>query len=75
MGEAMLKFDSAPRAANFASTVGACTGIVESLKHLLSATAHPQFLVLELQTLDQGITVTTLPYKRSKYVYICDDLA
>ena len=37
-----------PLAANFASEVGACIGVVESFKHLLCATAHPQFL-LELQ--------------------------
>ena len=33
-------------AANFASRVSACTGTVEPFKHLLPATAHPQFLVL-----------------------------
>ena len=31
------------------SRVHACTGIVELFKHLLCETAHPQFLVLELQ--------------------------
>ena len=31
--------------------VGACAGIVEPFKHLLCATAHPQFLVLELRVL------------------------
>ena len=36
-------------AANFASGVGPCAGIVESFKHLLRVTAHPQILVLELQ--------------------------
>ena len=29
--------------ANFASVVGACTGIVEPFKHLLRANAHPHF--------------------------------
>ena len=39
-------------AANFASRVGACAGIVEPFKHLLCVTAHPQILALvnELQT-------------------------
>ena len=36
-----------PLAANFASQVGTCEGIVESFKPL-SAIAHPQFLALEL---------------------------
>ena len=36
-------------AANLASGVGPCTGIVEPSKHLLSVTAHPHFLALELR--------------------------
>ena len=36
-------------AANVASGVGACAGIVEPLKHLLRVIAHPKFLVLELR--------------------------
>ena len=35
-------------AANFASGVGPCTGIVEPFKHLLRVTTHPHFLALEL---------------------------
>ena len=38
-----------PLAANFASGVGPCGGIVEPFKCLLHATAHPQFLAVELQ--------------------------
>ena len=45
----MMQVNYVSLAANFASEVGTCTGIVEPSKHLLSATAHPQFLVLELQ--------------------------
>ena len=37
--------------ANFRSRVATCTRIVELFKHLLHATAHPHFLVLELQVL------------------------
>ena len=37
-----------PLAANFASAVGPCVGIVKPFK-LLRVTAHPQFLALELQ--------------------------
>ena len=33
----------------FASGVGPCTGIVETFKHLLRVTVHPQFLTLELR--------------------------
>ena len=36
-------------AANFASGVGPCVGIVESFNHILRVTAHPQILALELQ--------------------------
>ena len=36
-------------AANFVSGMGPCTGIVQPFKHLLRATAHPQFLMLELR--------------------------
>ena len=49
MDEAMMQVDSVPLAANFASGVGPCGGIVEPFKHLLHATAHPQFLALEVQ--------------------------
>ena len=35
-------------AANFASGMGPCTGIVEPFKHLLRVTAHPHFLAVEL---------------------------
>ena len=38
-----------PLAANSESGVGPCTGIVNPFKHLLRATAHPQFLVFELR--------------------------
>ena len=38
-----------PMAANFASRVGSCAGIVEPFKHLLRVTAHRQILVLELR--------------------------
>ena len=37
-----------PLAANFASRVGLCARIVETFKHLLCVTTHPQFLALEL---------------------------
>ena len=46
-GEATMQVDSVHQAANFA-WVGACAVIVESFKHLLRVTAHPQFLMLEL---------------------------
>ena len=36
-------------AANFASGVGPCMGIVEPFKHLLRVTAHPHFLAVELR--------------------------
>ena len=36
-------------AANFASGVGPCMGIVEPFKHLLHVTAHPHILVVELR--------------------------
>lgn len=42
--------DSVPLEANFASGMGACTGIVKPFRHLLRATAHSQLLVLELQS-------------------------
>ena len=53
-----------PLAANFASGVGPCGGIVEPFKCLLHVTAHPQFLAVELQapmgpSLAQDNTVCT----------------
>ena len=38
-----------PLAANFASAVDPCVGIVKPFKLLLRVTAHPQFLALELR--------------------------
>ena len=38
-----------PLAANLASRVGPCMGIVEPFKRVLCVTAHPQVLALELQ--------------------------
>ena len=39
-----------PMAANFASRVGPCMGIVEPFKQVLRVTTHPQILKLELRT-------------------------
>ena len=36
-------------AANFASGMGTCTGIVQPFKHLLRTTAHPQILCLNCE--------------------------
>ena len=44
--EAMMRYTLA---ANFASGMGPCMGIVEPFKHLLCVTAHPHFLALELR--------------------------
>ena len=44
-----MQVDLAPMAANFASGVGLCTGMVEPFKHLLRVTAYPQILALELR--------------------------
>jgi len=41
--------DACPMAANFASGVGPCVGIVEPFKHILCVTAHPQILALGLR--------------------------
>jgi len=41
--------DLVPWQLSFASGVGACMGRVEPFKHFLHATAHPHFLVFELQ--------------------------
>ena len=38
-----------PMAANFASGVGSCVGIVEPFKYILRVTPYPQFLALELR--------------------------
>ena len=40
--------DASPMAANFASGVGPCMGIVEPFKHVLRVTAHLQILALGL---------------------------
>ena len=40
--------DASPMAANFASGVGPCVGIIEPFKHILRVTAHPQILALGL---------------------------
>ena len=44
-GEATMQIDLVPHPT---SEVGTCVEIVEPFKHLLRATAHTQFLVLEL---------------------------
>ena len=56
-----------PLAANFASEVGPCVGIVEPFKHLLHVTAHSQFLVLELRA-----PVGTCPGQHGMYYLVVD---
>ena len=54
-------------AANFASGVGPCMGMVEPFKHLLRVTAHPHFLALELRALARDNTVYLLGMGVTKF--------
>ena len=49
MGGVTMQVDLDPLVANFTSRVGTCVEIVGPFEYLLHVTAHPHFLVLELQ--------------------------